>query len=235
MKITPIQKKTFHKILVANDIDWEQFDEIIIPKTDDHIEYSRLVHKPSELFFGFYHNEIFDSLYPNIGGWYVEFSPGERNVPLSSHPTVKGWEGVIELIKVWADLIKNEIAAFDFLNQLNKYHEAKIINQGVFEINKEDIFQKEEEVFIRNQLSEFNKKIEKLDIVQTQLIEIQKRIEYLNSRLDKQYPKVDWINIFVGTLVGSLTTEGIESIKDPNVIEHLKLLFHTVTSGRFLQ
>ena len=159
MRITPNQKKSFHDTLVAVDIDWGQFEEVIIPKTEDHGEYPRLVHKPTELFFGFYHNEIFESLYPQIGGWYVEFSPGEGNRPLSSHPTVNGWEGVMKLFKVWSDLMKKEIGAYDFLDQLNKFTQDQTKNKGLYDNIKEEKFEKEEEDFIKNQLIEFGQKI----------------------------------------------------------------------------
>lgn len=227
MKITPIQKKSFHDILVSVGIDWKQFKENIIARTDFHTEYPRLVHKATELFFGFRNNEI-------SGNWYVEFSPGENNRTLSSYPITRDWDGVIQLFKVWAELMKREIDAYDFLNQLKKFNENQIRSQGLYDIN-EDKFAKEEEDFIRSQLSEFGQRIIKIDLVQNQLSEIQKRIEYLNSRLDKKYPKIDWLNIFVGTIMSTLTAEGMESLKDPSVMDNLKLLFHTVTSWRFLK
>lgn len=227
MKITPNQNKSFRDILVSVDIDWGQFEERIMPRTDYHAEYPRLVHKTTELFFGFRNNEV-------SGNWYVEFSPGDNNKTLSSYPITKDWAEVIKLFKAWSELMKREIEAHNFLNQLKKFSENQIGGQGLYDIN-ENKFEKEEEDFIKNQLSEFGQKIEKIDSIQNQLSEIQKHIEYLNSRLDKKYPKVDWLNIFVGTIVSIITAEGMENLKDPSVVENLKLLFHTITQRRFLK
>ncbi len=234
MKITPKQKKSFQENLTGKKIKWSEFGEITIPKNDVHQEYQRLVHKPTELFFGFYHNEIFQSLHPNIGGWHVQFTPGENNTPIASRPAIKNWEAVMELFNTWSELLKLEIEAYDFLDKLSEFSITQS-EPTTFPVDIEQLFKPSEETFIKEQLQQFGEKISGLNLLPEQLSELSIKLDYLNSRLDKKYPKVDWLNIFVGTVFSTLSSIGMENMKDPNVIEHLKLLFHTITGGRFLK
>ncbi|QSE98702.1 hypothetical protein [Fulvivirga lutea] len=234
MKITPKQKKSFQENLTAKNIKWGEFGVVTISENDDHQEYQRLVHNPTELFFGFYHNEIFQSLYPDIGGWYVEYSPGSNNTPIASHPTVKNWEAVMELFDTWSELLKLEIEAYDFLDKLKEFSRSQSeINN--LPTDAEQQFEPSEEIFIKEQLDHFSEKVSKLNLLPEQLSEINLKLDYLNSRIDKKYPRVDWLNIFVGTIISTLSGVGMENLKDPSVIEHLKILFHTITAGRFLK
>lgn len=234
MKITPNQKKAFYDILTAKGLDWDEFIENLVPETEDHQEYPRLFHRHSDLFFGFYHNLIFESLHPEIGGWYVEHRPGQNNMPLASFPTVKGWEEVLKLFRQWADLMLVEISSYNFFKDIKEFQED-LKNINLYKtIKREEPLTSKEEKFIRNQLKIFEEKLEKTDLIEEHLISLKQKFDYLNQRLDKKYPKIDWLNIFIGTIVSIIAIESIEAYKETGIMENLKELFYTIIKMNLL-
>lgn len=234
MKITPNQRKSFYKIITDNNILWEDFNEVEISKKDHQPEYVKLVHLPTGLYFGFYHNALFERLQPHIGAWYVEFTPGEKNTPYFSKATNKDWKTVLNYFKKWVKLLNSELEAHSFLSQLEYF--KKTLNTSSYTLAEYGTqFDNFEENYIRQELQELKDKIKELDLLREDSQKIQLKIDYLTDRLEKKYPKIDWLNIFIGTVVSSLTDGSFELIKEHSFIEHLKLIFNTLTNNRFLK
>lgn len=227
----PSQKKRICEVISELEFDWLDFSTEDIEDKADLIG-SKLLHIPTDLYFEFYYNKNFEGL--EVGPWRVYHSPGENYKPRDSHPAFNHtWEHVIKLLKAWLKLLKNEIDSQSFIDKMFAYQisgKENLNNGGLFD----QPFSEDDSQIIRMQLNAFKTEMVDIENYGAEIAQINQKIDYLIDRLDKKYPKIDWINIFVSTVFQLLVSEGLEIAKSSVFIERVKLLFHLITGGKFL-
>ena len=230
MNLNPKQKKLFYDIFTLNDISWNDFEEIQVELEGLPHDGINLIHKPTQLFFLFGYN----SLSPTYGSgrWMVSFAPGQNNIPQTTIPSIISWDEVLRNFHIWVKMLKEQIEAHIFMEAVQQYKDS--VNSYTLDFSMEEPFKPNEEAFIKEQLLLIQDKLKDLDPLKEQVEIINSRITYLINRLDKKFPKVDWLNIFVGTIMSTMATEGIDLAKDPTIMDSIKLLFHTLSGGKFL-
>jgi len=227
--MTPNQKKTFYEIITSNDLNWNEFSEKVDVRSE--VEYPRMVHTSTSLYFEF----NFDANYQHLdvgGGWTATLAPGENNTPKEFRMRMNSWDQIKDLITIWVGRLKKEIESYNFLNELESFRE-RFGNLKTSNFLTEEKFSDSDKQFIKDQLSIFKKEVRLQNgTVQEEKINfIDAKINYLIDRLEKNYSKIDWVNIFIGTIFSLIVTEGIEILKEPSVLKHLKFLFQTLVGG----
>lgn len=229
--MTASQKKKIYEVLSQQELNLTDFSEKKVP-IEDGLIASQLYHSPTGLYFQFSYNEMFEGL--EAGPWQVIHTPGGNYRPIASHlGFISTWQHVISLLKDWIYLLKQEIDSQSFIDKMLTHQ----INLKDFSYQSEAIeepFTEQEKTVIRAHLNSFIDDIKKLDFSQSEIKEINQKVDYLIDRLDKNYSKIDWINIFISIILATVTSEGLEIVKSPDFIENIKSLFHLITGGSFL-
>lgn len=228
--MTPAQKNKIFKVISEKELDWIDFSDENIESKGNSIG-SKLIHLRTGFFFEFYFVETHEGM--AFGEWRITHTPGRDYKPKELYLFVTSWEKLIEIFQVWLVLLKNEIDSQSFLDKLFSYQISfkENINRDIF---SDQPFSDEESKTIRLQLEAFKIEVNNLQALDTEISQINQKIDYLIDRLNKKYPKIDMINIYVSTAFQLLVSEGLEIAKSPIFIERVKLLFHLITGGKFL-
>ncbi|CAD5254342.1 MULTISPECIES: hypothetical protein [unclassified Imperialibacter] len=232
MKLTPKQEKELAEIVLSNSIDWGNFEEVQVANAGK--EYSRLIHKPTGLFFEIFHDVLFETVHQNMGGWHVYFTPGNDYSAYSSFELIKGWDNVKIIFKSWIALLQDEIQASEFLDDIQEFASTPTEK---FDFSEDVLLNEDEVSQLTTELLLLKQKIESLQGENQMVVQsLEAKIDYLISRVDKKYPKIDWINLAMGTIVSMFSSEASDFIKShPELFDHIKFFFHLVSNGKFLK
>ncbi len=228
--MTPAQKNNIFQVISEKELDWIDFSDENIERKGNSIG-SKLIHLRTGFYFEFYFVETHEGM--AFGEWRITHTPGVNYKPKELHIFIISWEKLIEIFQAWLLILKNEIDSQSFLDKMFSY-------QILFKenMNREGFsdqpFSEEESDTIRLQLDAFKIEVNNLHVLETEISQINQKIDYLIDRLNKKYPKIDMINIYVSTAFQLLVSEGLEIAKSPIFIERVKLLFHLITGGKFL-
>ncbi|WP_339810615.1 hypothetical protein [uncultured Imperialibacter sp.] len=232
MKLAPKQKKELAEIVLSNSIDWNHFDEVQVENAGK--EYIRLIHKPTGLFFELFHDVLFERAHQNMGGWHVYFTPGSDYSAYSSIELIKGWDNVKTIFKSWIALLLDEIQANEFLNEIK---ELAATQTDKSDFSETKLLSENEVSRLTAELHSLKQNIDSLQHENQRVVQsLEKKIDYLINRVDKKYPKIDWVNLAMGTIVSMLSSEAGDFIKShPEIFDQIKIFFHLVSNGKFLK
>ncbi len=230
--MTPSQAKSIYETITENELDWTLFIEDKTSSDENESNVTRIIHSPTGLYFQFSYSDAYENL--DIGPWGVVHTPGKDFRPKDSHLAfIKSWNQVISFLKSWLKILKQEIIAQAFIDRMLTYKiDLKDFSKQTGVVD--ELFTEEEKKIIIGQLNTFKDETNKLSFPKHEIEEINQKIDYLIDRLEKNYSKVDWTNIFVSIILSTMVTEGLEIVKSPLFVDKIKSLFHIITGGYFL-
>jgi hypothetical protein len=159
-----------------------------------------LAMKDSKYFFRFVFEVSSNTLYIRA----VVFSPGEHT-PVENHAGYAQWGWVTESLLTWLNYLRREIEEPDKWKQV--FEAGKRISwESDEEDNKQFTF--EEVKDIERSIELAKKQLEKLGLQNEQLKTLEKKLDYVADKA-KTLGKVDWKNLFVGTMIGFIVQAAI--------------------------
>jgi hypothetical protein len=229
--MTGSQKKKLFEIISSHELDWTQFAVTSIDGAkDEHI--SKISHSVTEMYFQFSYNPDYEGKI--MGPWKITHTPGANFKPIESHLSfINSWKEVEKIFIDWLLLLKLELESQSFFNQIIS---SKLNFNGFFYANYliDEEFSEPEKTVIKKELENFKLSIGRLHSVESDIYEINEKVNYLIDRLDKNFSKVDWTNIFISTIISTMFNEGLQIVKTPEFIYLTKSLFHFLTRGLYL-
>lgn len=230
--MTPSQKKRLFEMISSQELDWRQFIEMPIDDNEGKI-ISKISHSPTGMYFQYTYSAIFENL--EVGPWGIIHTPGKNLKPIDSHlGFIRTWKQVEYIFKDWLSLLKHEIVSQSFITQiLSASIDLKDFSERNGSINQP--FSEAEKVLIKTELESFKLSVSHdLASFGSEIDEINEKIDYLIDRLEKNFSKVDWTNIFISISLSTMLNEGLQIVKSPEFISLIKTLFHFLTRGQFL-
>lgn len=122
------------------------------------------------------------------------------------------WGKVLQNVEEWIKYITDEFQAINEINILLNYSK----NIPFDSEEKNEKFNSEELLALEQKLLQFNNYLANLPLAQNQLEQIQKTVNELNEKAG-HYTKVDWKNLFIGTIISlmiqlTITPENAKAI-----------------------
>ena len=155
------------------------------------------------------------------GKHYATYSPGQETMKENHYPG--SWDGQLSYVRIWLGNIDRELKAPDRWGLLEE--ELKGINFDDIKYNNSKFTYQEYDV-LKNKIEELKEKISKLDLVEEQLKEINEKLDHLLN-LAKNMNKIDWKNLFVGTIFSLIMQLSIDKTTGQAIFAHVKNLFAT--------
>lgn len=228
--MTPAQKNNIFQVISEKELDWIDFSDENIERNGNSIG-SKIIHLRTSFYFEFYFVETYEGM--AFGEWRITHTPGVSYKPKELYIFITSWERLIEIFQGWLVILKNEIDSQSLLDKMFSYQVSFKENMDRDGFSDQP-FSEEESETIRLQLDAFKIEVNNLHAFDTEVSQINQKIDYLIDRLNKKYPRIDMINICVSTAFQLLVSEGLEITKSSIFIERVKLLFHMITGGKFL-
>ena len=210
------QKNSIYEIIEAMGLSPLQFEFVEVDSVFDlYAKATKLLFKNTGWYFQFEQNsQIRD------GTHAAQYSPGKTTLKVDVYKT--NWSGIIKHFWVWLEYLKREITSEDKWSRLNRLVESS-------RFNFTDDF---------NQLTfqEYENLVEKIDVLKERIskLEIQpQQIEQINAKLDhitelsKKMTKMDWRNLFVGTIISILIQLSLSPEVGQQILDIIRELFST--------
>lgn len=193
--ITKTARKLIHETLDSTDFSVMNFD-ISYPEAED--ELLEITYIDNEYYYFSLKHDIANLDIP----FHANFSPGGIFVDVDDN--VEQFDGVLKLIEIWCENIKNEVFSSSFaFSEIEKMKEEfnRKLNENIKE--KGEKFGSDEIKSLKKTLSDFSKELDKLKkenkITAMILNEIKKDLNQLKRNLEI-LPKKSWLRSASGKL-----------------------------------
>jgi len=223
--MTEKQKIQFYEKVSQKNLVWDDFlFESLTPDRDSEI-ITRINFGKTNYYFQYIFNELTVEL--EVGGWLVEYTPGDNSQPIKSLLNHHSFSDVLKDFDDWLNNLIEEIEAKKFLESLNGI-QIGIKNVFNSQISNDELFSEIEVKSITGILNEFRQQINSVISNDEQIKNINQKLDYLIERT--KYPKIDWLNIFVSTIIQFSIQGAIVVVSNWDLVIKLKDLFYNVLS-----
>lgn len=196
MDLLNSQKKEIFDLIVYRNFEPNSF-ELVINHNDFTLGIPVLTYKDTKYFFAFNSGDIKGQSYGNS-----IFSPGKS--VLVQMPPYNSWPDQCSNFYSWLDNLERELSIKNPWENIKDYLPSNEIDFRDKDINSEFSFQ--EVAQIEASLNNFKTQLlEKYTLSAEQIEIISRKIDYLCDTA-KRSRKIDWKNIFVGSMINLMIT-----------------------------
>jgi hypothetical protein len=195
MRLLTSQKNTLYDAIITVGLSPLSFEFNEINSKDMYFINEEVI----DTTITFKNTDYYFTFKSNIREFYVLYSPGSEQ--LNHMASVRSWLGAFNEFDGWLKYLKRESQQTDKWKELLDFSRDYIIDNNNDQLNAR--FSYDEIINIQSNTVVAKEKIKTLPLQQSQIDEINSKLDYLVEKA-KDHTKIDWKNLFVGTLIQTI-------------------------------
>jgi hypothetical protein len=215
MRLLKSQKNQLFDIIEEKGLSPAQFkfEEIVDDSGFILVKKTHLQYDESEFYF------IFD-LDKRFNSRLVQYSPAETII--ETETSCENWNEQLYYFRKWLTNIIREISIEDKWERL----QSELQNVNLSYEDSTDKFTAQEYEVLKGQIEALKSRISELELSSEQIHHINTKLDHL-TEYAKTLNKTDWKSLFIGTVVNTTMTLGLEQDTAVQIWEAIKEIFQT--------